>query len=190
MLLVALYSYVYYQLIICVASQSRHISRTWSSCCCRTTGLIIAAEAGSNAFVQLMLAAGADVDAALGDGTTALFMAAQEGRDGAHTILLNPSYPPLLSLMPSDYSLCVCCVYLVCFADSLTSATQLSVGLSVATCFASPLLCWCAHRTEVIPTLLGAGGKLNALRHDGGCARERDSTLYNRLRCCLGDRPN
>jgi hypothetical protein len=43
-----------------------------------TTPLIVAAECGHAEFVQLMLAAGAASDQPLTDGTTALFMAAQE----------------------------------------------------------------------------------------------------------------
>ena len=43
-----------------------------------TTALIIAAENGEAQFTELMIHAGADLEATLKDGTTALFMAAQE----------------------------------------------------------------------------------------------------------------
>jgi ankyrin repeat protein len=138
-----------------------------------TTALIIAAENGEAQFIELMIHAGADLEATLNDGTTALFMAAQEKHADVCGLLLTACDTKIVSAYANRARHDGFNAFMIAAGEGSWECTELllraGADVNASTKDGSSALLMAAQNGHdiVVELLISNGADVNSARDDG-----------------------
>lgn len=138
-----------------------------------TTALIIAAENGEAQFIELLIQAGADLEATLNDGTTALFMAAQEKHADVCGLLLTACDTKIVSAYANRARHDGFNAFMIAAGEGSWECTELllraGADVNASTKDGSSALLMAAQNGHdiVVELLISNGADVNCARDDG-----------------------